>query len=220
MLITAPPMPLGESLDGKDADGNLQHEDKLGMIHTFAAYPQTGGPNRNKAPFTGRPITAVLLRNTSGLTMLGKRLVQIDRTAGYATTKNFDGYSSTLANRGVALLDPYLPTAGVVDDDIAWCIVGGPAPVLLPLVASDHTADIAVGSELVAATGTTTAVTTSGRITHVRFTNATAGETGAGFNAYNMAAGLLGRAMSARTSQETTAGADLLVDWCIRVFGR
>src|SRR5688572_22178792 len=109
MLISSPPMELGQTLDGKDPEGNLQHEDKLGLCHTFPIYLQTGGPNRSKSIKTGRSVTAILLRNTSGLTLLGKRLGQLDRTAGYAMTKNVDGYSTTLSNKGVVLIDPNLP---------------------------------------------------------------------------------------------------------------
>jgi hypothetical protein len=116
------------------------------------------------------------------------------------------------------LIDPYLDSNGVADDDIFWGLFYGPALVLLPLLGSDHTADIAVNDQLVAATGTTTGATTSGRVTHVRFVNATDGSTIGHFGAFNMIAGRVGRAMSARTSQETTAGADLLVDLNIPLF--
>lgn len=216
--LGAPPMALGETLDGKDPDSNLTNEDKLGSIYAFPNYPQTGGPNRQKSIRTAKPIIAILLRNTSGLTLLGKRFGQLDRTAGYTMTKEVAGYSTTLGNKGIVLIDPFLPATGVADDDIFWGLIAGTVPVLLPLLGSDHTADIAVNDPLVAATGTTTGATTSGRVTHVRFTNATAGETGAAFNAFNMIYGCVGRAMSARTSQETTAGADLLVDLDIKLF--
>jgi hypothetical protein len=220
MITLVPPMELGQTLDGKDPDGNLTNEDKLGMCHTFQNVTLTGGPNRSKTPKSGRAVTAVLLRNTSALTLLGKRLGQLDRTAGYAMVKNVDGYSAgVVGSKGVVLIDPNLPTGGVADDDIFWGIISGPALCLLPLVAADHTLDIALNDPLVSATGTTSGVTTSGRITHVRFTNATSGESGAGLNAFNMIYGCVGRAMSARTSQETTAGADLLVDFAIHLFG-
>jgi len=218
MIINDLPCPIGESLAGKDAAGTLVNTDKCGRPYVIPANRMTALLRGNKQRFTGKPLIGALMRNTSGLTMLGKRLVQIVRAAGYTMTQEFDGYSATLANKGVGLLDPYLPTTGVVDDDIAWVFFGGPLPCLLPLVASDHTADIAVGDGLVAATGTTTGVTTSGRITHVRFVNSTVGGTQASLNAYDMSVGLLGRAMSARTSQETTAGADLLVDFFIKYW--
>lgn len=213
-VLSEPPMDLGETLDGLDDAGNTIHNDKLGGIYYFDYKTDRSGIART----TGRPIGAILLRNTSGLTLLGKRFGQLDRTAGTTMLTDVVGYSTTVGNKGIVLIDPYLTSTGVADDAIFWGLFSGPALVLLPLVASDHTADIAVNDPLVAATGTTTGATTSGRVTHVRFTNATAGETGAAFNAFNMIYGCVGRAMSARTSQETTAGADMLVDLAIKVF--
>lgn len=215
----SPPMELGEYLDGADLDGNLVHDEKLGRIYTFDNYTRTGGPNRSKGPNTGKPIVAMLMRNTSSLTLLGKRFGLIDRTAGYGMSKNVTGYATTLACKGVVLIDPFMPSTGIPANAVFWGLIAGCVPVLLPLVDTDHTADIAVNDPLVAATGTTTGATTSGRVTHVRQVNATAGGTQVGDNAFNMIYGCVGRAMSARTSQETTAGADLLVDLAINMFG-
>jgi hypothetical protein len=217
--LGVPPMGLGETLDGVDADGNLTNADKLGQIHTFPCNTLTGGPNRAKSVNTGKPIRAILLRNTTSGVLLGKRFGQLDRTAGYAMTKNVNGYSTTAGNKGIVLIDPFLPSSGVAANDIFWGLISGCVPVLLPLAASDHVIDIAVNDALCAATGTTTGATTSGRVTHVRFANATAGGTEAAQSGFNMAYACVGRAMSARTSQETTAGADLLVDLNINLFG-
>jgi hypothetical protein len=214
-VLPEPPMGLGETLKGKDADGNLINEDKLGQI----CYFDSKTLRRDASRASGKPTGAVLLRNTAGFALLGKRFGQLDRTAGYAMNHNINGYSAVNANKGIALIDPYLPSAGCADDDIFWGLFSGPALVLLPLVASDHTADIAVNDPLVAATGTTTGVTTSGRVTHVRFAVATAGGTQAAQSGFDQMYGCVGRAMSARTSQETTAGADLLVDLAIKIFG-
>jgi hypothetical protein len=218
MLISAPPMELGQTLDGKDPDGNLTNEDKLGMVHTFHAVTLTGGPNRSKTAKTGRAVTAVLCRNTSGLTLLGKRLGQLDRTAGYAMTKNVDGYSTVLANQGVVLIDPNLPSTGVADDDIFWGIIGGPGLVLVPIAGADFNLDIAVNAPLVSSTGTTTGATTSGRVSNVTVTAATAANTLNGYDGFKMAYAVLGRAMSARTTGETTAGTDILVHWANPLF--
>lgn len=213
--ITEAPMPLGETLKGTDADSNLINSHYLGQVCFFPRKSAQTDKNRD----SGAVIGAVLVRNTSTLTLLPKRLGRLDLTAGLAMNHNVDGYSTALARKNVVLIDPWLPSTGVAANDIFWGVFRGPALVLLPLLGSDHTADIAVNDDLVAATGTTSGATTSGRVTHVRFTNATAGETGAAFNAYNMITAKIGRAMSARTSQETTAGADLLVDFKIPLFG-
>jgi hypothetical protein len=52
----------------------------------------------------------------------------------------------------------------------------------------------------------------------VTFTAATAANTLNGFDGFKMAYGVLGRAMSARTTGETTAGTKILVDWAINIF--
>jgi hypothetical protein len=213
-VVSEPLMDLGETLDGTDDASNLIHADKLGSIYYF----DNKATRKSVATQTGKPLGCVLLRNTSGGVLLGKRFGMLDLTAGFGMNHNVVGYSNTLARKGVVLIDPYLPSGGVAANDLFWGVFSGPALVLLPLVGSDHTADIAVNDPLVSATGTTSGATTSGRVTHVRFTNATAGETGSALNAFNMIYGCVGRAMSARTSQETTAGADLLVDLAIKIF--
>lgn len=213
-----PPMELGTILTGTDdgtTTGNLINAEKLGQIYVFPASRMSNLIRGAKSPFTGRPLTAVLLRNNSGITLLGKRLGQLSRVAGYAPCEQVLGYSTVLGNAGVVLIDPFLPSSGVPDKSIFWGILRGPALCLLPLTSTGH-ADISVNDPLVGFTGTTTGATTSGRITKVQFIAATSGETGAGLQAFTMAYNTLGRALSARTSQETTAGADILVDFAIR----
>lgn len=213
-----PPMKLGETLSGTDSEGNLINKDKLGIPYVFYPHKQSGVIRGQKGPLTGKPIVAVLLRNESGGALLGKRLGQLVRTAGYGMTQAVDGYSTTLANKSIVLIDPHLPSAGVADDDIFWGIIRGPALVLLPLAGADMNGDITVNSPLVAATGTTTGATTSGRVSNVTFTAATAGNTSNGLDAFNMAYGCIGRALSARTTGETTAGTDILVDLALRYW--
>ena len=213
--IAEPPMGLGETLKGtvNGAGTDLLNSDKLGGIYYFDRKLTRDANSRD----SGKPIGAVLLRNTSGLTLLGKRLGQLARTAGFAPVHEVDGYSTVLGNAGVVLLDPYLPSTGIADDDIFWGVFSGPALCLLPLLSTGH-ADISVNDPLVGHTGTTTGVTTSGRITKVQFIAATSGETGAALQAFSMAKNCVGRALSARTSQETTAGADILVDFGIQLW--
>src|SRR5678809_783948 len=108
-----PPFQLGDSYDGVDPDGNLTNDHLLGQIHTHRALgtvSTTAGATRARKQLTGRPIVAVILRNTSGAALLPGRLGQLSRTAGYKMTKEVDGYSTTLANQGVVVIDPYLPS--------------------------------------------------------------------------------------------------------------
>lgn len=218
MLYQEPPFALGTTLKGKDADSNLINADKLGMIFEFPVKDVSGDIRGQKSRKTGRSIRAICLRNESGITLLPKRLVQLTVTAGYYLHQSSDGYATTLGRANIALVDPYLSsTNGVPDDDIFWGIIGGPALVLVPMAGADMNGDITVGSWLCASTGTTTGATTSGRVSNVTFTNATAGNSSNGFDGWRMSVYAVGRALSARTTQETTAGTDILVDFAIRL---
>ncbi len=207
-------MELGETLKGKDADGNLINGDKLGQVFVFPASRVTANLRGNKSRRTGKPIKAILLRNESGITLYGKRLARLTPTAGYSLCESVNGYAAgATAVRNVVGIDEFLPAGGVADDDIFWGIFGGPFTCLVPATGAGMNGDIAVGAHLVAGTGTTTqSVTQSGRVSNITLP----GTTGA-TDAVNMAAGIVGRALSARTTQETTAGVDLLIDLCINL---
>ncbi len=207
MLITNLPMNVGETLTGTDADANLIHTDKLGLPYVIPLNRLTNLQRGNKSRLSYKPLIGVLLRNTSGAALLPKRLGQLSRTAGYGMCQNVDGYSTTYANFGVVLIDPYLPSTGVANNDIFWGFIGGQLPVLVPMAGADFYGDIAVNAPLVSSTGTTTGATTSGRISNITL----AGQTAATVSVQT-ALGYVGRALSARTTQETTAGTDLLVD--------
>jgi hypothetical protein len=215
MLLSAPPFELGQTLKGKDADGNLINGHWLGMVFTFPAQRLTSNVAGNKSRFTGKAITAICLRNEAGFALLPKRFAKLTLTAGYSPVESASGYAAGTACLNIVGIDSYLPSAGVADDDIFWGIIGGPFTVLTPITNTDMGSDIAVGDYLVAATGTTTGVTTSGRVGKPVFVNATAGATQASLNGFNMAAGVIGRALSARTTDNTAS--DVLVDLCIRL---
>lgn len=211
MIRQIPFLELGETLSGTDDDGNLINKDKLGQIFEIPA--NNFGPGNfsdgSKKRLTGRSIIAVLVRNESGAALLPKRLVRFTRTAGYSLCESVDGYADTLAEKCVAIVDPDLPSAGVADDDIFWAILKGPTTILTPMAGAGFNGDISVGSQLVAATSTTTGATTAGRVSNVTM-NATTGIT----DAFNMAANIVGKALSAKTTGNTNA--DLLVDACIQ----
>jgi hypothetical protein len=153
----------------------------------------------------------MLLRNTSGGVLLKKTLAQLSRTAGYKMVQECDGYSTTLANFGVVLVDDSLPSGGVASNDIFWGIVGGVATCLTSMDGTSQNGDIAVNAPLVAATGTTTGATTSGRVSNM--TAVTANVSGA----MTMNLGYIGRALSARTTGETNS--DILVEMALhRLF--
>lgn len=203
LFFSDPPMMLGQTLRGTDdgtTTGNLINSERLGQIFMLPRQTLTGGPTGQKSRSTGMPVFAVLLRNTSGAALLPSLLAQVSRTAGYKMLQECDGYSTTLANQRIVLVDDQLPSAGVADKDIFWGIIGGPALVTTSMNGTDQNGDIAVNAPLVAATGSTTGATTSGRVSNITLP----GQTGA-TNSVTMMLGYLGTALSARTTGETNA---------------
>ncbi len=198
---------LGETVKGTADDGTTLINDAwLGQIHEFQYGSNVAISRGGKKRKTGRTVRAICIRNTSGAAMLPSRVITLDPTAGYHLLQRTLGMSTVLCAPHVAVVDDALPTAGVAQNDIFWAVIEGPQLVYTPLAGSQFNGvDIAVGAPLVAATGSTTGATTSGRITNVTFTFATAGDTSNGFDGFRMARNLLGAALSARTTAETNA---------------
>lgn len=194
-----PPMDLGETLQGTDDDGNLINSDKLGMIYTFPTPPSSTALPRA----CGRPIKAILLRNTSGTTLYGKRLGQLDVATGngqvYANT--VAGYTVAATATKVVIIDSYLGTTGIADDDIFWGILEGPCVGQMQTLASAASVVVA-GAFLVAGSGAGTA------------TNTTSG--GLGMTTAPVVQNIVGVAVTGRTTADT--GSDVALNACIQVF--
>jgi hypothetical protein len=144
----------------------------------------------------------MLVRNVSGTTLAAKRLVSWK--TGYIG-KRVDGYTD---------LDYDQLAAGVVDEhlsydvpanDLFWICVQGPTLVKNGLEAADTTA-IPENSRICALTGDNSTATTSGRVRAIALQATTT-------DANNVnplrVMGIIGRALSARTSAETNN--DILV---------
>lgn len=206
MKFVDPPFGLGETLSGTDSDGNLINKEVVGTIYEFPSRDVAStGIRGNKTRLTDRPIVAVALRNESGLTLYGKRVAKLTETAGYSLLESVDGYAAELADGNVVIIDEYLATDGVADDDIFWGIISGPVTVLTSTVGADFNGDIAVGAPLVAGTASTSGNSTSGRVSNVTLAAQTAATV-----AFSMAHNLVGVALSARTTGETAE--DLLIN--------
>lgn len=220
MKYVDPPFELGETLSGKDDDGNLINGHWLGQVFEFPANRLGGGSfaSGNKARRTGRSILAVALRNESGFSLLPKRLARLTRTAGYSLLESVDGYSDTLREKEVVIIDEFLPASGgVADDDIFWGILCGPVTVLTPTAGGDFNGDIAVGNQLVSSTASTTGTSDAGRISNATF-NATT-NTQAAINAalqqtFDAAVNLVGWALSSRTTGNTDS--DILINAALK----
>jgi len=208
-VYSVPPFPLGETLKGTDDDGNLINGHWLGQCFKIPANQFPSAPTTNLARQTGKPLCVVVLRNESGIALLPKRVARLKRSAGFSLQEAVDGYADSLAEKEIVIIDEYLDSSGVADDDIFLGVYNGPVTCVTGNTGASFNGDIAVGDQLVAGTAATTQGTASGRISNVTMT-----ATGASA-AFNQAANLVGRAMSARTTGET--GADILVDACIQL---
>lgn len=170
-----------------------------GLVKTFADldYSTAGGV---LAPRSQGEVTCILVRNTSGIALLPKRLVtwKVGQRG-----KQVDGYADFCPDRAIAgVVDEWLPAAGVADDDYFWLTVRGPSLVLTAIEA-DGTNVIEVDDWLVNSTGAnSTATTVSGRaIPAVSVAGLTTNITFAqSLNLYKW-----GTAMSAKTTANTNA---------------
>lgn len=207
-MFNEPPFDLGETFDGVADDATTLINTELeGKIFEFPAVDYSASTIRgSRKPVSGRNLKAVCCRNTSGAALLGKRVGKFDEAAGYGSLYKVAGYCAVLADDAICVIDPWIPSAGVADDDLFWGIIEGPCPVLVPTAGADMNGDIAAHAPLVGATGATTGNSTSGRVSNVTLAGQTAGTA-----SFNMARNLLGKALSARTTQETTAGTEILV---------
>jgi hypothetical protein len=199
MLYSTPPFELGETLKGKDTDGNLINDQWLGQKFVFPAKAaNTAGPGDAKKRRCGYPITAMAVRNVSGQTLYGKRLCVLDiatagpigSTGGPFATK---GYTVQAGELNCAPIDEFLATVGVADDDIFWVILGGPVIIKLQTLAGS-TGTIAAGGRIEAGSGAGTIL------------NVTSGGIGVTTTA---AMNIVGTALSAMNSAST--GQDCLV---------
>ncbi len=113
-----------------------------------------GSSESAKPARTARKVRCMLVRNLSGITLYGKRLVslnpQTNRVTGYTITQAQEGYAT----------DEFLPATGVPNGDLFWIVVSGSA--VIRTLMTGQTADIAVGDLLVAANAASTAAGTTG----------------------------------------------------------
>lgn len=195
--------------EGDTPDPNdLSFETIIGMTKVFEDI--NWGDKGVKSYRTGaRQVVCRLVRNVSGQTLYGKRLVQIDPT----NPNHILGYSITLAQEAYPL-DEFLPAAGLQHGDLGWVIIKGPAIVSTPMTGAEfQTASIAAGANIIAAThnaASTAAGTTGVPGRASGFTIVAATTAGQFTDLTNSIINRIGRAMSAITSGQTNA--DILVD--------
>ena len=155
-----------------------------------------GAAGASKAPRTGGETVMILVRNASGRTLLPKMTVVWK--AGYIGTR-VDGFSAVESGVVAGVVDEWLPSAGVANNDLFWLAVKGPHLCLKESASSTIAYDNWVAAITAAASTTST---TAGR---VRAVAATSESTTTLSHALNR----IGRAMS--TSNTSGASTDFLV---------
>lgn len=210
MKLEDPPFGLGQTLPGKDSAGTLLNSKWLGQIHEFPVADLTVAQIRgSKSRQTGATVKAVCLRNTSGQTLYGKRIAKLEIAGGRPNLESVIGYADTLIEKRCVIIDEYIATGGVADDDIFWGVIAGPVTVKTAFAGAGFNGDIAVDAPLVAATYANSTDPNGGRVSNTKLANNTDAQ-GAIDNAVNM----LGFALSSATTAQTDA--DLLIQAAIR----
>lgn len=142
----------------------------------------------------GGRVRLMAVRNVSGINLLPGRLVCFKNTSGLYGSQ-VDGYPTTTAAQFAGVVDPFLPAAGVANNDIFWIVIAGPVLCLSPLTGNGDNV-WSGGDALVAITAATSQCTTAGRLIAQDLTGATA-------LLANQVQNKVGRAMSACTTAET-----------------
>lgn len=191
--VSTLPFELGQTLKGTDADGNLVNQNMEGAVFCVPD-PRSGAK--------GHPLIVMCVRNmyqvaSTYTALLGKRYGLLKNSAGYDYAAQVVGYSATLAGAGAVAIDDQLPSTGVAAKDLFWVILKGYHTVLTDN-AGTGLPDIAIGDPLIGATAAGSTTSVAGRVAGL--TVATAQATNAALAAINV----LARALSARTTGETS----------------
>ncbi len=194
-----PPFSRGETIyNGATIDtADLMGADILGKEWVFEDIDPTDPTVRR----TSRYVRCRLVRNVGAIALLPKRMVRFQATAGDSYGAEVDGYTTTTGERGYPL-DEWLPSAGLLVNDVGWIVVEGPAVVVTAL-ANGQGNSIAVGDPLMSLTAATSGATTAGRASMQFILGAaTSGNTDY-ITQFNEFRNYVGRALSARTTNET-----------------
>lgn len=160
-------------------------------------YSNTSPSNTSaKSPRSGGDVICILVRNKSGISLLpGRVCVWKSGKEGLQV----DGYTTVDSAKAAGIVDEWLPSTGVANNDLFWLVVKGPCLVKKSLDANALVKD----DYVIAITAATSQATTAGRIVSIVATsNAT--------NCMSQALNRIGVAMS--TSGTTDANVLTYVD--------
>jgi hypothetical protein len=139
------------------------------------------------------------VRNLTGATQQGKQMARMMKEAARPGSfyGRFDSLITAITDTPCYPIDEYLPSAGVVANDLCYVCVEGPSECITGL-AADATNSIAAGAVVVGLVGSTTSAPTSGKIgAQISLGGAT---TPLSYEVQHA----LGRALSAKTTSQTS----------------
>ena len=173
----------GGTIDATD----LQGGHLLGRTYEFEDInPSTGiqaSPMRVKC---------MLMRNLSDVTLYGKRLVQVN-----FTTCSISGFVDDELTEGY-VLDEYLPSTGLLDNDIGYIVIEGPTTMLTASTAVDTNIVAQKGWIVALTVNTTSGNSTAGRLAAIDTSVATT-------PLANTIINRIGRALTAITASTSTS---------------
>jgi len=145
------------------------------------------------APRSGGNVECILVRNSSGIALTPGRLVTWKTNL---QGKEVDGYATTDFCQVAGVVDEFLPSTGVANNDYFWLVVKGPCLVKKAADTNTLTKDV----EVVAVTAASSQAAGAGRIQTLALANNATSNT-------SMALNKVGVAMST----SNTSGANVLV---------
>jgi hypothetical protein len=140
------PFDLGSTFAGT-RNGELINTDLEGQEFNFPISEKIATSLGIKGRTSGRQIRARIMRNTTGAALLGKRLARVGKTSVSASTKVTE-YAGDEGEKYVFPIDPFLPAAGVADDDLFYVILRGPVGLLTPRTVGDIDSAIVAGDSI------------------------------------------------------------------------
>lgn len=184
------------ALDGGQWEGHVKvFEDVL-----YSSYGVKPGRGINN---DGARVMCRVVRNMSGATLYGGRLVQIDP----ANPGRILAYQNSLFGEAYPI-DEFVPAGGVRHGDLCFIVIGGPANVKTPMSGAEFiSTSIAPGALLGAGTsnGGSTQAGTTGVPGRAVGNALAAGTTHTATEELNVAINYIGKAISAMTSGQTDA---------------
>ena len=163
-----------------------------------------------RARRTGGDVVCIAVRNVAACVLRPKRLVTWKSGSEF---RRVDGYACETAEMAAGVVDEFYAAGGVQVGDLFWLQVRGPTLMLTPEVSNAAwNGDISALNQIVCASAGTSAATTAadaqGRVAKQNITCASTTSNFTGL--FNQIQNRVGRAMSARTTAETSE--DILVN--------